>query len=115
MQSMARSRWSIRNAVPLVPAGNVRMLDGIEARLAQGRGSSGLAAYLRRAGVEYLVVRNDLARLPDIPDPVLVHQALAGSPAIPYVFAQQIGARDDCRITRFTLAPLLLDQDGLLD
>ena len=44
MQSIARSRWSIRNAVPLVPAGNVRMLDAIESRLAQGRGSSGLAA-----------------------------------------------------------------------
>ena len=100
MQSMAGSRWSIRNAVPLVPAGNVRMLDGIEARLAQGRGSSGLAAYLRRAGVEYLVVRNDLARLPDIPDPVLVHQALAGSPGLERVasFGPEVGG--DANLTR---------------
>ena len=97
---MARSRWSIRNAVPLVPAGNVRMLDAIEARLAQGRGSSGLAAYLRRAGVEYLVVRNDLARLPDIPDPVLVHQALAGSPGLERVasFGPKVGG--DANLTR---------------
>ncbi len=81
-QSLARSSWAVRNAVPLAPAGNIRMLDAIEQRLAQGRGSDGLAAYLRRSGVRYLVVRNDLVRSSATPDPVLVHQALDTSPGI---------------------------------
>jgi arabinofuranan 3-O-arabinosyltransferase len=82
MQHLARSRWAVRNAVPLAPAGNIRMLDAIESRFAQGRGSAGLSSYLARAGIGYLVVRNDLARLSDVADPVLVHQAIEGSPGL---------------------------------
>ncbi len=92
-QSLATTPWAVRNAVPLVPPGNIRMLDAIEARLAQGRGSPGLAQYLRRAGVSHLVVRNDLARSPDVPDPVLVHQAIEGSPGLDRVetFGPNVG------------------------
>ena len=82
LQSLASSRWAVRNAVPLAPAGDIRMLDAIEARLAQGRGSSGLSAFLRRSGITHLVVRNDVARSPDVPDPVLVHQALNQTPGL---------------------------------
>ena len=83
MQSLAaQSRWAMRNAVPLAPPGNIRMLDAVEHRFAQGAGSPGLTAYLRRAGVGYLVVRNDLRRSPDVPDPVLVHQAIDDSPGL---------------------------------
>ena len=82
LQYLANSRWAVRNAIPLAPAGNIRMLDGIEDRLAQGRGSPGLTLALARAGVRYLVVRNDLARGTDVPDPVLVHQALVDSPGL---------------------------------
>jgi arabinofuranan 3-O-arabinosyltransferase len=82
MQSLAAGRWAVRNAVPLAPPGNIRMLDAIEERLAQGAGSTGLAGYLRRAGISHLLVRNDLARSPDVPDPVLVHQAIAHSPGL---------------------------------
>ena len=81
-QALASTPWAVRNAVPLAPAGNIRMLDAIESRLAQGRGSAGLTAYLRRAGVSHLVMRNDLARGSDVPDPVLVHQAIAESPGL---------------------------------
>lgn len=88
-QWLADSRWAVRNVVPLVPAGNVRALDGIERRLAEGRGSVGLAQALARAGVRYLVVRNDLARGDDVPDPLLVRQALQDSPGL--AIAQAFG------------------------
>ncbi|WP_310528731.1 alpha-(1-_3)-arabinofuranosyltransferase [Nocardioides sp.] len=92
-QALATTPWAVRNAVPLAPAGNIRMLDAIETRLAQGRGSPGLTAYLRRAGVSHLVMRNDLSRGPDIPDPVLVHQAIDDSPGLALVaeFGPNVG------------------------
>ncbi len=94
LQPLAGSRWAVRNAVPLAPAGNIRMLDAVETRLAEGRGSPGLAPFLRRAGIGHLVVRNDLAQSGDVPDPVLVHQALAGSPGLLPVaaFGPSVGA-----------------------
>lgn len=82
IQPLGQSPWAVRNAVPLTPPGNIRMLDAIEERLSQGHGSPALATYLHRAGVTHLVVRNDIVRTTDIPDPVLVHQALAQSPGI---------------------------------
>lgn len=81
-QAYGTAGWAVRNAVPLAPPGNIRMLDAVEARLAAGRPSPGLAAYLRRAGVARLVVRNDLRPSDDVPLPVLVHQALEGSPGL---------------------------------
>lgn len=85
MQALASTSWAVRNAVPLAPPGNIRMLDAIEDRMAQGVGSAGLAPYMRRAGISHLLVRNDLARSLDHPDPVLVHQALSQSPGIEQV------------------------------
>ena len=78
MQSLAAAPWAVRNAVPLAPPQNIRMLDEVSRQLAQGRGSAALAAYLARAGVTHLVLRNDLTRS-NQPDPVLVHQAIDGS------------------------------------
>ena len=93
MQYLADSRWAVRNAIPLAPAGNIRMLDAFEARLNQGRPSDGLAPYLRRAGVKYVVVRNDLRPSRDVPDATLVHHALNGSPGIKLVktFGPEVG------------------------
>ncbi len=85
MQWLAESRWAVRNVIPLTPTGNIRMLDEVERRLARGQGSPGLTAYLRRAGVEHLVVRNDLAPSSDVPDPVLVHEAIEESPGLELV------------------------------
>ncbi|WP_168929312.1 alpha-(1-_3)-arabinofuranosyltransferase family protein [Nocardioides sp. GY 10113] len=82
MQWLAESPWAVRNVIPLAPAGNIRMLDRIEEAFAEGRGSDGLVSYLRRAGISYLLVRNDLARQDDVPDPVLVHQAIEQSPGL---------------------------------
>ena len=85
----------MRNAVPLAPAGNIRMLDAVEERLSTGRPSPGLAGFLRRAGVGRLVVRNDLRPSSDVPLPVLVHQALEGSPGLEKVadFGPRVGGR----------------------
>jgi arabinofuranan 3-O-arabinosyltransferase len=82
LQVLGDTPWAVRNAVPLTPAGNIRMLDAIEQRLATGHGSAGLTTQLRRSGVSHLVVRNDLQRSSDVVDPVLVHQALDSAPGI---------------------------------
>lgn len=97
LQALADSRWAVRNAIPLTPTGNIRMLTGIEDQLAQGRGGLGLADYLRRNGIGYLVVRNDLQPSTDVPDPVLVHQALAETPGVRRVagFGPEIGGGTD--------------------
>ncbi|MCW2867303.1 MAG: hypothetical protein JWR20_1491 [Marmoricola sp.] len=93
LQFLASSPWSVRNAIPLAPTGNIRVLDAIEDRFAQGEGSPGMAAFLRRSGVGHLVVRNDLRPGGDVPDPVLVHQAIADSPGLTRVatFGPSVG------------------------
>src|SRR6185312_11283368 len=86
LQPLARSPWDVRDAVPLSDPGHVRMLDAIDEQLAAGVPSPGLAAYLARSGVQYLVVRNDLdSAVAQTPRPVLVHEALAGSPGVSLV------------------------------
>ncbi|MDP9823453.1 alpha-(1-_3)-arabinofuranosyltransferase domain-containing protein [Nocardioides massiliensis] len=82
LQYLARTPWAVRNVIPLAPPGNIRMLDAIEQRFAEGRASSGLARFLRRAGVGHIVVRNDLAASDDIPDPALVRSVLRQSPGV---------------------------------
>ena len=81
IQSLGRSPWAVRNAIPLDPAG-----QHPDARRDRGAARPGrrLGRAWRRTcagpGSRYLVVRNDLDRAADVPDPVLVHQALAQSP-----------------------------------
>ena len=93
LQALARSPWAVRNVIPLTPPGSIRMLDEIERRLATGEGSPGFTSMLHRAGLRYLVVRNDLQRGSDIPEPVLVHQTLAHSPGLERVasFGPEVG------------------------
>ncbi|MBM7515260.1 alpha-(1-_3)-arabinofuranosyltransferase domain-containing protein [Nocardioides nitrophenolicus] len=98
-QWLAHSRWAVRSVGNLAEPGFLRLLDGIERRFAEGHGSAGLTAALRRAGIRHLVVRNDLRAADDIPSPALVHQALAQSPGLARVasFGPDVGgpAEDD--------------------
>ncbi len=93
MQWLAGSRWGVRNAGILAEPGQIRMLEGLERRFAEGHGSTGLTEALRRAGVEQLVVRNDLRASDDVPDPALVHQAIEDSPGLERVatFGPDVG------------------------
>ena len=77
LQPLAGSPWTVRDAVPLAPAGTIRLLDDIQSRLARAEGGPALESALKRAGLRYLVVRNDLdyGNIGAV-RPVLVHQAL---------------------------------------
>ncbi len=80
LRALMSTPWAVRDQIPLGGEGSIRVLDAVGERVADGRGAPGLAAFLARAGVRYVVVRNDL----DWPrtgavKPVLVHQALRRS------------------------------------
>jgi arabinofuranan 3-O-arabinosyltransferase len=84
-QPLARTKWAVRDGVPLSSAGNIRMLTIVEQQLASGRGSPGLAEFLARAGISRLLVRADLARSfqpGSAPLPVTVRSALEQSPGL---------------------------------
>ncbi|WP_320778119.1 alpha-(1-_3)-arabinofuranosyltransferase [Streptomyces sp. CRN 30] len=57
---LARSRWAQRDYVPFGTPGNRRAMDAVEQALLTGGEVPGLADYLGRAGLHYVVVRNDL-------------------------------------------------------
>jgi arabinofuranan 3-O-arabinosyltransferase len=79
LQALMRRPFAVRDAVPLGSAGSTRLLDEIQRRLGEGMGGPELRSLLTRAGVRYVVVRNDL-RLDAQADPsIAVHQSLAQS------------------------------------
>ncbi|MEU0169857.1 alpha-(1-_3)-arabinofuranosyltransferase [Streptomyces iakyrus] len=57
---LAESRWAQRDYVPFGTPGNRRTMDAVEQALMTGSQVPGLADYLSRAGLYYVVVRNDL-------------------------------------------------------
>jgi arabinofuranan 3-O-arabinosyltransferase len=79
LQALMRRPFAVRDGVPLGSAGSTRLLDEIQGQLGQGMGGPRLHAMLVRAGVRYVVARNDL-RLDAQGDPsIAVHQSLAQS------------------------------------
>ncbi|MFD7547795.1 alpha-(1-_3)-arabinofuranosyltransferase family protein [Streptomyces sp. NPDC059578] len=57
---LAESRWAQRDYVPFGTAGNRRAMDAVEQALLTGGEVPGLGDFLSRAGLHYVVVRNDL-------------------------------------------------------
>ncbi|WP_214408578.1 alpha-(1-_3)-arabinofuranosyltransferase domain-containing protein [Sphaerisporangium fuscum] len=90
MQPLLKARWATHTIVPWGSAGVTRLLAAIDDRFSSGQGSTGLTATLRRIGVKYLVVRNDLDRRTiGTAWPARVHQALEDSPGL--TLAQSFG------------------------
>ncbi|WP_326795701.1 alpha-(1-_3)-arabinofuranosyltransferase [Streptomyces sp. NBC_01808] len=57
---LAESRWAQRDYVPFGTAGSRRAMDAVDQALMTGGEVPGLQAFLARAGLHYVVVRNDL-------------------------------------------------------
>jgi arabinofuranan 3-O-arabinosyltransferase len=76
--ALASSPWAQAGLVPYGGAGAQILLDTAETAIESGEQVSGLAGYLQRAGVRYVVVRNDLdPRQVGYTAAALVHQTLA--------------------------------------
>jgi arabinofuranan 3-O-arabinosyltransferase len=78
--ALATSPWAELGLVPYGGAGSQILLSTAENAIESGEQVPGLAGYLHRAGVRYIVVRNDLdPRQVGYTSAVLVHQTLAES------------------------------------
>jgi arabinofuranan 3-O-arabinosyltransferase len=77
---LSKQPWAVRNSIPFGGVNSTRWLDAIERQLGQ-RSAPNLAATLARAGVGYVLVRNDLPSQPsDLPPSNdEIHTALAYS------------------------------------
>jgi arabinofuranan 3-O-arabinosyltransferase len=76
-QALLKRPLAVRDAVPLGSAGTTRWLDEVERRLGSGVGDPTLQQALVRAGVKYVVVRNDLRVDAQASPPLAVHESLA--------------------------------------
>jgi arabinofuranan 3-O-arabinosyltransferase len=78
-QALLKRPMAVRDAVPLGSAGTTRWLDEVERRLGSGVGDQTLRQALTRAGVRYVVVRNDLRYDAQVTPTLAVHESLAES------------------------------------
>ncbi len=77
LEPLARSPWVERGLVPYGGAGSQIFLQTAESAIESGEQVAGLAAYLERAGVRFVVVRNDLnPHMVGYTPPSLVHETL---------------------------------------
>lgn len=96
MQPLLSARWGVRQLVPAGSPGYTRALDAIDRQVATGRGGPGLAEFLGRMGIRYVLVRNDLEREGLRGAwPARLHEALEGSPGLTRVreFGDPVGGR----------------------
>jgi len=88
LQPLTTVDWAEQDLSLISSAGNERLLDAIDQRLAAGAGSAGLTEVIARMGVKYVVVRNDLdLSVLQGAWPARVNQALASSPGMTEVAA----------------------------
>lgn len=86
LQALTEGHWVSRGQAPLVPGGNVRLLDSIDRVLASGRGSVGLAPLLARSGITHVLLRTDLdVQASDAPSPEVVKATLRSSLGMTHV------------------------------
>jgi arabinofuranan 3-O-arabinosyltransferase len=60
ISSLSGTTWAVRDLIPLGGIGSTRLLDGIDEALQGDALPPGFVPALQRAGVRYLLVRNDL-------------------------------------------------------
>jgi arabinofuranan 3-O-arabinosyltransferase len=78
LEPLAQSPWVERSLVPYGGAGSQILLETAESAIESGEDVPGLAAYLERAGIRDVVVRNDLdPRMVGYTSPQTVHETLA--------------------------------------
>jgi arabinofuranan 3-O-arabinosyltransferase len=98
LQPVAESAWTVRDAAPMAQPGYVRLLDAVQTRLAQGIPDQDLSALLARAGIAYVVVRNDLDAAASKATPLAyVRATLESSPGLrpAATFGPDLIARSD--------------------
>ena len=102
LSMLASTSVTVRSIIPLGSGGNTEMLSTVEAALATGNAQPGLAGYLARSGIGYVVERNDLnlAETRALA-PARVHQVLTESPGLvevasfgPYLPRSQVAEGD---------------------
>ena len=72
-----------RNIIPVASNGYIQMLDTVEQVLDNGTVTPGLASYLSREGIKYVIERNDLNLAKSgAPPPAQVHQVLSETPGL---------------------------------
>ncbi|MEO6019236.1 MAG: alpha-(1-_3)-arabinofuranosyltransferase family protein [Knoellia sp.] len=84
LRALTTASYAVRDAVPLAPAGTIRLLDEVETRLQAGGSLGGAAAMLRESGVKHLVLRNDLASEAGQPPVALARSAVLNTPDISF-------------------------------
>ena len=78
LQFLSDTSVESRNLVPIGSEGYIQMLDAVETVLDNGITTPGLAEYLSRGGIRYVIERNDLNwRADGAPPPAQVHQVLS--------------------------------------
>lgn len=79
LQALSHRPFVVRDGVPLGSAGATRLLDSLENRLGEGQRVAGLPDVLARAGIAYVLVRNDIRLDVQGNPPLAVHRALQAS------------------------------------